>query len=231
MKAPVFCKNLDKTTDEYIILKTQFQFLLFCSPHKSWEPWEADDDDQLSWSVSRSLVGLVGLVGGNPTWHLLPHFLLRFMRWQIFYISISIHLIMITRHIWKTRRRGSLLLSSWSASSCWPAALPSAPPPAASCRTRWRTSQSRSRVITVVCWESCTSRLTLITVIWPVTTHHSHHPKQCWAVTGDQIKPNNSAGAPGFSWANLTRSQELSDPSRTVNRNSHQNWDFLTGVL
>ena len=85
-----------------------------------------------------------GLVGGNPTWHLLLHFLLRFMSWKIFYISISIHLIMITRHIWKTRRRGSLLLSSWSASSCWPAALPSAPPPAASCRTRWGTPRSRS---------------------------------------------------------------------------------------
>ena len=61
------------------------------------------------------------------------------------------------------------------------------------------------------------SRLTLITVITPVTTHlppsaHRLLSTEQSVSTEDQIKPNNSAGAPGFSPANLTGSQELSDP-------------------
>ena len=59
------------------------------------------------------------------------------------------------------------------------------------------------------------SRLTLITVITPVTAHHppsAHRRTEQSVSTEDQIKPNNSAGAPDFSPANLTGSQELSDP-------------------
>ena len=59
------------------------------------------------------------------------------------------------------------------------------------------------------------SRLTLITVITPVTTHlppSAHRRTEQSVSTEDQIKPNNSAGDPGFSPANLTGSQELPDP-------------------